>query len=102
MKKMLTRVLFLCAVAAAGNFTGEVRASALPEGLYYLEAEVAEQRADYAVFGTVDGDGPTECTYIREGTYREDVAYLLTMDTMGTAAPEDDEILVVWQCADGR
>ena len=46
MKKMLTHVLFLCAVAAAGNFTGEVRASALPEGLYYLEAEVAEQRAD--------------------------------------------------------
>ena len=100
MKKMLVRALLLCAVAAAGSFTGAVRASALPEELYYLEAEVVEQQADYAVFATVDGAEPTECTYGRTGNYREDVPYLLTMGSMGTEAPEDDEILVVWQCGD--
>ena len=83
MKKMLVRALLLCAVAAAGSFTGAV-----------------EQQADYAVFATVDGAEPTECTYGRTGNYREDVPYLLTMDSMGTEAPEDDEILVVWQCVD--
>lgn len=100
MKKILVWMLLLGAAAAVGGVTGEVRASELPDGLYYLEAEVVEQQADYAVFATVDGAEPTECTYARTGNYREDVPYLLTMDSMGTAAPEDDEILVVWQCVD--
>ena len=102
MKKMLVWMLLLGAAASAGGINREVRASDLPDGLYYLAAEVVEQRADYAVFGTVDGRGPTECTYTRPGNYREDVPYLLTMDSMGTEEAGDDEIVVVWQCADGR
>ncbi len=102
MKKMLARVLLLFAAAAAGSITGEVRASAPQDGLYYLEAEVVEQRPDYAVFATVDGAEPTEYRYARAGIYRDDVPYLLTMDSMGTEEAGDDVIVVVWQCADGR
>ena len=102
MKKILARVLLLFAAAAAGSITGEVRASALPDGLYYLEAEVVEQRPDCAVFATVGGPEPTEHRYTRAGIYRDDVPYLLTMDSMGTEESGDDEIVVVWQCADGR
>ena len=46
MKKMLARVLLLFAAAAAGSITGEVRASAPQDGLYYLEGAVVEQRRD--------------------------------------------------------
>lgn len=68
----------------------------LSEDTYYLPAEVVRSQAGATVFGQVDGEQPTEYVYSVSGIYPDGVPYLLTMDTLGTETPADDEILVVW------
>ena len=69
--------------------------------LYYLEAEVVDVLDHATVFGQVDGPAPSSITYEAAGVYTADIPYLLTMDSMGTSDPADDEILVVWGCMSG-
>ena len=61
-----------------------------------LPAEVVSSQAGVTIFGQVDGEQPTNYVYSVSGTYPDGVPYLLTMDTLGTETPADDEILVVW------
>ena len=68
----------------------------LSEDTYYLPAEVVSSQAGVTIFGQVDGEQPTNYVYSVSGTYPDGVPYLLTMDTLGTETPADDEILVVW------
>ena len=57
---------------------------------------MVRSQAGATVFGQVDGKQPTEYVYSVSGIYPDGVPYLLTMDTLGTETPADDEILVVW------
>lgn len=104
MKKM--RILasaVLCAVLLIPAFSAIRRAQAA-EGqteLYYLEAEVVEILEETTRFGHVDGPEPSSLTYETPGNYDDSIPYLLTMDSMGTEDPSDDEILVVWGCMSG-
>ena len=68
----------------------------LSDDTYYLPAEVVSNQADATVFGQVDGEQPAKYVYSISGMYPDGVPYLLTMDTLGTEDPADDEILVVW------
>ena len=68
----------------------------LSEDTYYLPAEVVSSQAGVTSFGQVDGEQPTNYVSSVSGTYPDGVPYLLTMDTLGTETPADDEILVVW------
>lgn len=68
----------------------------LSEDTYYLPAEVVSSQTGVTIFGQVDGEQPTNYVYSVSGTYPDGVPYLLTMDTLGTETPADDEILVVW------
>lgn len=63
---------------------------------YYLSAEVVSSQDGTTVFGQVDGEQPTEYVYSISGTYLDGVPYLLSMSSLGTEDPADDEILVVW------
>lgn len=68
----------------------------LSEDAYYLQAEVVSSQDGTTVFGQVDGEQPTEYVYSISGTYLDGVPYLLSMSSLGTEDPSDDEILVVW------
>lgn len=63
--------------------------------IYYMQAEVVYADASGTVFGRVDSN----YTYRYEkSTYmRNDVPYILTMDSNGTEDISDDSILCVWQ-----
>lgn len=66
------------------------------QNAYYLPAEVVNSQDGTTVFGQVDGEQPTEYVYSISGTYPDGVPYLLSMSSLGTEDPSDDEILVVW------
>lgn len=80
----------------------QVRAAESGAELYYLEAEVVEILDCSTRFGQVDGPEPSSLTYETEGNYDAAIPYLLTMDSMGTEDPADDQILVVWGCMSGN
>lgn len=100
MKKMLVWMLLLGAAASAGGINREVRASDLPDGLYYLARRwwssgrtmQCSARWTAAVLRNV-------LTHGREIIGRM-CRIFWTMDSMGTESEADDEILVVWQCVD--
>lgn len=66
------------------------------QNAYYLPAEVVNSQDGTTVFGQVDGEQPTEYVYSISGTYPDGVPYLLSMSSLRTEDPSDDEILVVW------
>ena len=74
---------------------------ALPETLYYLSAEVVSIQDGQTRFAQIDGETPTLYIYDVPGTFPEDIPYLLTMDSQGTATPADDAVVVVWGCLSG-
>lgn len=104
MKKMrILAAAVLCAalLIPALSAIRRVRAAEGWTELYYLEAEVVETLEHTTRFGHVDGPEPSSFIYETPGTYDAAIPYLLTMDSMGTEDPADDEILVVWGCMSG-
>lgn len=101
-KTRITAAAMLCAAALFPAATALSQAAEPESDLYYLEAEVVETLGNATRFGQVDGREPSSLTYQTPGLFSPDIPYLLTMDTIGTADPEDDEILVVWGCMTGE
>lgn len=102
-----TRILaaaILSAVALPAAFASvlQARATETETALYYLEAEVVENLEHTTRFGLVDGPEPSSLTYETAGNYDASIPYLLTMDSMGTEDPSDDQIVVVWGCMSGE
>ena len=83
-------------------FTGMKPPVTTPEtevepNVYFVYAEKVEEEGDVITFATVNLKNNQFYTWVNE--YENDypdVPYMLTMDSKGTAALEDDEILVVW------
>lgn len=102
-KKHILASAVLCAALLIPAFSAihQARAAEGKTGLYYLEAEVVKSLEHSTLFGQVDGPEPSSLTYETSGSYDAAIPYLLTMDSMGTEDPADDEILVVWGCMSG-
>lgn len=78
------------------------RHRSLSDETYYLPAEVISSQGGSTIFGQVDGQQPSNYAYSVSGTYPDDVPYLLSMDSLGTKDPADDQVLVVWLPAAGE
>ena len=102
-KRWVAMALLTCAAAVSvlSMWSRDVRAAEPVTETYYLQAEVIGHQDGETIFGQVDGLEPSDDTYTTQGSYADDIPYLLTMDTMGTDDPSDDQILVVWGCMDG-
>lgn len=84
-------VFFIYGVLCATGFYNQ---NETPD-IYYMQAEAIYTDASGTVFGRVDSNH----TYRYEkSTYmRNDIPYILTMDSNGTEDISDDSILCVWQ-----
>lgn len=98
---LLTLLLSGAMILSAFAIFHQAKAADTTDETYYLPAEVVEILDHTTVFGQVDGPAPSSLTYEKAGIYSSTIPYLLTMDSMGTEDPADDEILVVWGCMSG-
>lgn len=89
--KAVFTVFFIYGVLCATGFYNQ---NETPD-IYYMQAEAIYTDAGGTVFGRVDSNNTYRC---EKSTYmRNDIPYILTMDSNGTEDISDDSILCVWQ-----